>query len=138
MIVVDTNVIAYLLIAGQYTESARAALQRDAEWAAPLLWRSEFRNVLALYLRAKELSLRQAIALQEAAEELVAGREHMVVSADVLTLANNSGRSAYDCEFVAVARRLSTRVVTSDRHLLASFPADTISLMTFASNAADI
>ena len=138
MIVVDTNVVAYLLIAGQYTESARTALQRDAEWAAPLLWRSEFRNVLALYLRTKELSLRQAIALQGAAEELLAGREHMVVSSDVLTLANNSGRSAYDCEFVAVARQLSTKVVTSDRSLRASFPADTISLTTFASNGADI
>jgi predicted nucleic acid-binding protein len=138
MIVVDTNVIAYLLIAGQYTESARAALQRDPEWAAPLLWRSEFRNVLALYLRQKELSLRHALALQEAAEELLTGREHMVASPEVLTLANKSGRSTYDCEFIAVARQLSTKVVTSDRPLLASFPADTMSLTAFASNEADI
>ena len=138
MIVVDTNVIAYLLIAGQYTESARATLQRDPQWAAPLLWRSEFRNVLALYLRQKEFSLRHAIALQEAAEDLLTGREHMVASREVLTLANNSGRSAYDCEFIAVARQLSTKVVTADRPLIASFPADTISLTAFASSEADI
>ena len=138
MIVVDTNVIAYLLISGQYPESARAALRRDAEWAAPMLWRSEFRNVLALYLRNRELSFRQAIALQETGEELLAGREHIVASPEVLTLASKSGRSAYDCEFVAVARQLSTRVITSDRALLESFPADTISLATFASDGADV
>ena len=130
--------IACLLIAGQYTPSARATLQRDPEWAAPLLWRSKFRNVLALHLRQEEMSLRHAIALQEAAEDLLAGREHMVASPQVLTLAHDSGRSAYDCECIAVARQLSTKVVPSDRPLLASFPADTISLTAFASTEADI
>lgn len=138
MVVVDTNVIAYLLIPGQYTDAARAALARDAEWAAPMLWRSEFRNVLALYIRKGELSLRQATALQEAAEELLTGREHLVASSEVLTLASTSGRSADDCEFIAVARRLSQRLVTSDRPLLASFPDDTVALRLFASDVADI
>jgi predicted nucleic acid-binding protein len=138
MIVVDTNVIAYLLIPGQHTDSARASLARDPEWAAPVLWRSELRNVLALYLRKKELSLRQAIGLQGAAEALLAGREHMVASNEVLALAGRSGRSSYDCEFIAVARQLSTRVVTSDRSLLTSFPDDTTALAAFASGVADI
>jgi predicted nucleic acid-binding protein len=138
MIVVDTNVIAYLLIPGQHTGSARAAFARDPEWAAPVLWRSELRNVLALYLRKKELSLREAIGLQGAAETLLAGREHMVASNEVLALAGRSGRSGYDCEFIAVARQLSTRVVTSDRSLQASFPDDTVALSAFSSGAADI
>jgi predicted nucleic acid-binding protein len=131
MIVVDTNVIAYLLIPGQYTNAARASLARDPEWAAPMLWRSEFRNVLALYMRRGELSLRQATALQETAEALLAGREHLAASSDVLALASTSGRSAYDCEFIAIARQLSRKVVTSDRPLLASFPDDTFALSAF-------
>ncbi|MEO8619636.1 MAG: type II toxin-antitoxin system VapC family toxin [bacterium] len=138
MIVVDTNVIAYLLIPGQYTNAARASLTRDPEWAAPMSWRSEFRNVLALYMRRGELSLRRATALQEAAEELLAGREHLVASSDVLALAIASGRSAYDCEFIAVARQLSRKLVTSDRPLLASFPDDTVALSAFATDVADL
>jgi hypothetical protein len=39
---------------------AEPALQKDSEWAAPLLWRSEFRNVLALYIRQGYLSLNDA------------------------------------------------------------------------------
>ena len=137
MIVVDTNVIAYLLIPGQYTAAARASLLRDAEWAAPMLWRSEFRNVLALYVREGELSLRHATALQDTAEQLLAGREHFAASSEVLALASTSGRSAYDCEFIAVARQLGRKVVTSDRLLLASFPDETIALSTFGSEVAE-
>jgi predicted nucleic acid-binding protein len=138
MIVVDANVVAYLLIPGQYTAAARGALMRDLEWAAPILWRSEFRNVLAPYVRKGELSLDQARGLQEAAEDLLAGREHFVASGEVLTLASISGRSVYDCEFIAVARRLGKKVITSDRPLLASFSGATVPLSTFESDVADV
>ena len=138
MIVVDTNVIAYLLMPGQFTAAARATLARDAEWAAPMLWRSEFRNVLALYLRKGELSLRQATTLQDTAEELLLGREQLVASHDVLALAKASGRSAYDCEFVTVARRLGVKLVTSDRPLLASFPDDSVALNVFGFDVGDV
>lgn len=131
MIVTDTNVIAYLLLPGDQTEAARGALARDAAWAAPLLWRSELRNVLRGYMRQRHLTLAQARDIQAAAEELMAGREFPVESADVLELAAASGQSAYDCEFVSLARALSVQLVTSDREVLTSFPADAISLRTF-------
>ena len=138
MIVVDTDVIAYLLIPGQHTAAARTTLARDPEWAAPLLWRSELRNVLTLYLRKGELSLRQATTLQDTAEELLLSREHHVASHAVLALAKTSGRSAYDCEFIVTARHLNVKLVTSDRSLLASFPEDAVALMMFGSDVADV
>lgn len=78
MIVADTNLISYLMIPGQRTADAQAVLRKDALWAAPLLWRSEFRNVLALYLRQQHLSLTDALQLTEAAEALLSGREYQV------------------------------------------------------------
>ena len=131
MIVVDTNVVAYLLIPGQHTASARSTLTRDASWAAPLLWRSEFRNVLAVYLRQRHLPLAKALELQDAAESLVAGREYAVESRDVLTLARESGRSAYDCEFVAVAIALGVPLITSDRQLVSTFPRVAVDVRLF-------
>lgn len=133
MVVVDTNVIAYLHLPGQYSAEARAAFARDGAWAAPLIWRSELRNVLALYLRRRHLTLADALGVQETAEALLAGREYAVESARVLELVAASGRSAYDCEFVGLAQALGVPLVTSDQQLLASFPATAVALAQFAS-----
>lgn len=122
MIVVDTNVLAYLYLPGPHTAAAESWLARDADWAAPLLWRSEFRNILAGYLRRGTLNFEQACALQHEAEDLLAGMEHEVNSADVLRLVRDSDCSAYDCEFAALARQLAVPLVTMDGKLLRAFP----------------
>ena len=85
---------------------------KDPDWAAPLLWRSEFRNVLLGSLRQQLLSLEEASRRQRQAEEDLAGAEFHVESRQVLALARDSGCSAYDCEFVALAAHLDTRLVT--------------------------
>jgi hypothetical protein len=44
MTVVDINTIAYLYLPIPYTESVEKLLAYDGQWAAPQLWRSEFRK----------------------------------------------------------------------------------------------
>jgi predicted nucleic acid-binding protein len=128
MIVVDSNVLAYLYLPGSFTVAAEALLTRDPEWAAPLLWRSEFRNILAGYLRRKSLSFEQAAALQAEAEALMAGGEYELDSTSVLELVRDSDCSAYDCEFIALAERLDVKLVTMDKKLLKEFPNRTVAL----------
>ena len=128
MIVVDTNVLAYLYLPGEQTAVAEALLEHDAEWAAPVLWRSEFRNILAGYMRRGALSFEQACALQREAEGLMAGAEFEVDSLGVLELVRDSDCSAYDCEFVALAARLDTHLVTMDKKLLRAFPQRAVAL----------
>lgn len=131
MIVADSNLIAYLLIRGDRTAEAEAVLLRDPAWTAPLLWRSEFRNVLALYVRQKHLSLRDAVQYMQEAETLLDGSEYQVESAPVLRLAEQTGRSAYDCEFVHLAQDLGVVLVTSDNRVLQSFPSVAVSMADF-------
>ena len=128
MIVADTNVLAYLYLPGDRTADAEALLQRDPAWAAPVLWRSEFRNILAGYMRRKTLTFDQACCLQSEAESLLSGAEFEVDSHTVLELVRDSGCSAYDCEFIALATKLNTKLVTADKKLLRSFPTRTIEL----------
>lgn len=128
MIVADTNVVAYLLMPSPYTPLAERLLLADPEWAAPLLWRSEMRSILALYLRNTLITFEQAAAIQGEAEAFLQDREYEVVSLDVLTLAHRSNCSAYDCEFVALAQSLDTRLVTMGRKLARAFP-DTVVLL---------
>jgi len=122
VIVVDTNVLAYLYLPCEYTAAAEALLEHEPEWAAPILWRSEFRNILLGYLRRKAITFEQAVSLQSEAESLLDGAEYEVDSLAVLELARNSDCSAYDCEFVALAMKLDTKLVTLDKKLLRAFP----------------
>lgn len=128
MIVVDANVLAYLYLPGKYTAYAEDLLKRDPEWAAPVLWRSEFRNILAGYMRRRALSFEQARALQVEAEDLLAGAEFEVDPVRVLELVRDSDCSAYDCEFVALAKQFGTRLFTMDGKLLRAFPEQAIPL----------
>jgi len=122
MIVVDANVIAYLLIPGQYTAAAEQLLLQDQDWAAPRLWRSEVRNVLANYVRAGQLEWTDAALLFDRASLILGGNEFEVETSDVLRLSKASGCSAYDCEYVALADFLHLRFVTADAKLHRAFP----------------
>ncbi|MEI8325490.1 MAG: type II toxin-antitoxin system VapC family toxin [Betaproteobacteria bacterium] len=128
MIVVDTNVLAYLYLPGDFTAQAEALQERDPDWLSPLLWRSEFRNILAGFMRRRTLTFDQARAIQAEAESLLAGSEYEVESVRVLELVRDSDCSAYDCEFVALAMQLNTQLVTMDAKLLRAFPKHAIAL----------
>ena len=128
MVVVDTNVIAALYLPSNYTAQAESLLLQDADWLAPALWRSEMRNVLTKYLRAKMMTLEQVCNIQNQAEKLMGVNEYPVRSADVLKLTCTSQCSAYDCEFVALAQHLNSPFVTLDKQILAQFPTITIAL----------
>ncbi|MGK2906211.1 MAG: type II toxin-antitoxin system VapC family toxin [Desulfuromonadales bacterium] len=128
MIVVDTNILVYLYLPAEHTLKVEALLAHDPEWIAPTLWRSEFRNVLALYLRKRLLTFDQALAIQNEAEALLQDNEFIVNSHDVLQLVQNSECSAYDCEFIALAQNMIVQMITMDKKVLKNFPETAIPL----------
>jgi len=132
MIVVDTNVICYLYMESAHSRHAEQALLKEPDWVAPLLWRSEFRNVLAQYIRKHLLSLTESRQIMNEALHLMEGQEYEVDSQQVLSLVAASNCSAYDCEFVALAEQLGVVLITVDKQLLDNFPDITASLTTFA------
>lgn len=131
MIVADTNLIAYFFIKGDFTEHAQAVFNKDPAWIAPLLWRSEFRNVLALYIRKGFLNLIEALDLIQEAEFLMNGMEYLVSSLNILSLTEESQCSAYDCEFVVLARQLGLKLVTSDGLIIKKFPGIAVHISEF-------
>lgn len=122
MIVVDTNIIAYLYLSGKRSRQAEELLSREPNWVAPILWRSEFRNILAHYLRKKLLNLDDIMLILQEAEILMTGSEYEIASTQVMQLVNNSNCSAYDCEFVALAQYLNVPLITADKKILKEFP----------------
>ncbi len=128
MIVVDSNIIGYLYLTSARSSQAEQLLLKDAQWAAPVLWRSEFRNVLALYIRKRLLSLEAAQEIMDEALNLMIGQEYEVVSSQVLSLVAQSSCSAYDCEFVALAQDLGVSLITVDKQVFDQFPNVAVSL----------
>ena len=131
MIVADTNLIAYFIIKGDFTDQADAVFHKDPEWAAPLLWRSEFRNVLSLYIRKGFLNLVEAVDLMQEAELLMKGMEFLVPSLNILKLTEESKFSAYDCEFLALTEQFGLELVTSDSLILKKFPGTAVHMTEF-------
>ena len=57
MLLVDTNVVAYLLIDGDYTEAAQELRIRDSDWRSEAFLLVEFTNVLASSIARKRMTL---------------------------------------------------------------------------------
>ena len=131
MIVVDTNIIAYLCIPGDHTTDVENLFRQESHWVAPFLWRSEFRKVLSDYIRDQKMTLEQARKLAEKAEALLHENEYFVTSSKVLELASTSRCSTYDCEFVILAQDLNIALVTMDKKILKAFPKTAVSISNF-------
>ena len=122
MIVVDTNVIAHLLIPGKCTENAKNLLVRDPDWVTAPLWRSEMRNVLFKYYKHNLISIERMKEIMSYAEGLFCDSEIPVTSEEVIEFADQGKISAYDAEFVALAKKTKSFLITTDKQLIASFP----------------
>ncbi len=133
MIVVDVNVVAYYVIEGEKTALARELMRREPDWRLPDLWRHEYLNVLATYARQGGATLEQARVLWRRAVELFGTREHATDAEAALALAVQAPVSAYDGQYLELAQRLGTVLVTEDRRLLKAFPAIARTMQTAAS-----
>lgn len=134
MIVVDTNVVARLVIPGTGTPAVEQLRSRDATWIAPALLRSEFRNVLVTSIRTGRIARQTALQALRDADEVLGAGEPPVSPESVLDLAQRSGCTAYDCEFVSAALALGVPLVTSDRQVLAAFPETAVSPEAFVAH----
>ncbi len=127
MVVVDTNILAYLLIAGDRTDQARSLFARDSEWKSEAFILVEFSNILATYCRSNSMSVQAAERLLGSAERVMrtlVGVPHLVA----LQTARKFGVSAYDARFLAAAHSSRGRLITEDARLREAAPELTESL----------
>ena len=118
MIVVDTNVMLRLLVGGEGSADAALLFERDPEWVAPIMLMSELRNVLLGLVRRGALVSGQAKAMTDDAAVILGDRIVSVTSSQVFDIALECGLTAYDAEFVALARTLGVPLATSDNAIL--------------------
>jgi predicted nucleic acid-binding protein len=122
MIVVDASVLVAMCLPGPLSDNALRLRLSDPDWVAPVLARSEIANVLATYVRNELLSSHVATEMLRAILDLIADHWGHVDALDALQLAIQSRCTAYDCEYIALARALGLRLVTTDRAVLEAWP----------------
>jgi predicted nucleic acid-binding protein len=128
MFLVDTNVVAYLLIYGDQTEAAQKLRSRDPDWRSEAFLLVEFTNVLVSSIATKRMTHALAQDFLEKAVVLFEGKLARVAHASVLATAARHRVSAYDARFLALAHQLGRRLVTEDARLRAAAPTLTQSL----------
>ncbi len=131
MIVVDVNVIAYLLIEGDKTEVAQKIYLKDPLWAVPALWQHEFLNILATLGRSSSTPLNQLQALWHNASTRFANYESPVNKSFALDLAHHHRITTYDAQYLTLAMELKTICVTEDAKLRRVFPEMAFSMKEF-------
>jgi predicted nucleic acid-binding protein len=127
VVLVDTNVLAYLLIEGDHTAAAQDLYARDADWQSEAFALVEFTNILATYARTGALTREQGTKLLAEAETLLLPLPS-VLHQEAYEAAIEFGISAYDARFITLARQMKSKLVTEDGKLRKAVPAWTISL----------
>ncbi len=122
MIVVDTNVLTYVLLKGEYEADCRKLIDSDAHWAVPSLWRSEFTNILTTYERVAGLKRNMSLTAFDNAISLIEEREYEIRIETILDCAARTQLSGYDATYVALAEDLSVPLYTYDKRVLKACP----------------
>lgn len=128
MLVVDSNILAYLIIDGVRTSEARRLLDRDPDWHSERLALIELTNVLATAMRVRNLGLAPANAALAEGLDVIESGLHDLAHAEALALASRFGITAYDARYLGIAMALGAPLVTEDRRLRKAAPALTRSL----------
>ena len=123
-VVVDTNVVAYLLLGtARFVAESRRFMSVVAQGLAPSLWEAELANVVWM-------AIRQGVMPPEAGPKRLALAArlgiHSVPSRTLwqgaLVRAVSSGVAVYDTLFVELAVREKLPLATFDRKVLKTFP----------------
>lgn len=128
MLLVDTNVLAYLLIDGEQTESAQELRRRDPDWRSEALILVEFGNVLASSMVIRGLRLEIAQRLLSSAISLLSEKLARVTHLEALAVASQFRITAYDARFLALAHQTGLKLVTDDQKLRKAAPSLTQSI----------
>ena len=122
--VVDTNVVAYLLLGTEpFADEARTCFEQVATPLAPAIWEAELTNVVWMATRAGVLSPGEAPARLGLARRL--GVESVAMATlcqGALLRSMDSGVAVYDTLFVELAARMACPLVTFDKAVLKAFP----------------
>lgn len=131
MIVADANIIVYATLTGDMTPLARRLRGLDPVWVVPSLCRHELANALLSHVKYGNLSGDDIPTVWDSFSLVIDGNEHDMHLPSVVRLAAERDISAYDAQYVALARQIGKYLVTEDKRLISRCPDEAQSLSQY-------
>ena len=131
MIVSDNTLLCHFFLRSDLEVVARQVRERDGDWIVPQLWKSEFANAIVKAYWACPDPLEQYYQAWDCACAVMEPCERPVDFHEVVRLGSENHISAYDAQYVYLARKLSIPLVTEDGKLQRKFPAIAVSMGDF-------
>ncbi len=129
MQLVDSNIVFSLLVGSTpWHRAARELSELDDDWRTEAHALVEVSNILSRYVRARELTAAQAVAVMIEADERLRPFALTVGHVDALRLAIKHKVTAYDARFLLCAEELGVKLITEDVKLRNAAPRLTLSL----------
>lgn len=129
MLLVDSNIVFSLLVSSTpWHQTARELYAHDDDWRTESHALVEISNILSRFVRARELTGTQAVAVMTDTDERLRPRLITVGHVEALRLALKYKVSAYDARFLLCATDLGVKLVTEDVKLRNAAPGLTQSL----------
>lgn len=122
--VVDTNVLAYLIVGTKpFADETRRLIETVTDMFAPAIWEAELANVVWMAIRQRVLSEEDGHRTLILADSLgICSIPTRTLWQGALIRSINSGIAVYDMLFVEVADREKLPLATFDEALLEAFP----------------
>jgi predicted nucleic acid-binding protein len=123
-VVVDTNVVAYLLLGTEgFVEEAKACFNAVSNPIAPAHWEAELTNVVWMAVRSgvlppEEGPVRLSLARRLGVESVTTA----TLCQGALLRSVGSGLAVYDTLFVELAARTGCPLLTFDKAVIKAFP----------------
>jgi predicted nucleic acid-binding protein len=116
--VIDASVAAKWFTQEEYTTDATRLLTGQHELHAPDFFMLEMDSIICKWVRRGIITEADGSAARSTLAQLPIEKHPFVPLRDAAySLANRTGRSVYDCLYVALASLLNTAMVTADRRL---------------------
>ena len=122
MIVVDANIISYLILKSPFSKDCGELFLWDSQWIAPRLWRHEVSNVLVTYERRKIIDRKEALLAFKDSEAIIGENEYDIQIERRMSVAASTQCSAYDSQYIALAEDLNVYLFTYDKKILSMNP----------------
>ena len=135
MIVVDANIVAYLMITGRKTALARKLRELEPSWAVPSLCKHEFASLLGQYVMGGGMPAEDIPELWDRFGLIINGHEHEIEIPAAVLLSCERNINVYDANYVLLAQRLDVVLVTENKQLATSCPAETSTMRQYLKQA---